>query len=161
MENKIIGTLTFKKFTGEKLDNVPEYVKNYVEEHKLDNVEIMIGTDSQNKGSRTIYSTVIVMYTPGHGGHCIFRRWKTPKEKVRQVRLLKEVEESLNIANELVENGCPRPKYIDIDINPNPKYKSNEVFQTAKGWIESMGYEVRFKTLAPLVTSVADWLVRS
>ena len=161
MENKIIGTLTFKKFTGEKLDNVPEYVKNYVEEHKLDNVEIMIGTDSQNKGSRTIYSTVIVMYTPGHGGHCIFRRWKKHKEKVRQVRLLKEVEESLNIANELVENGCPRPKYIDIDINPNPKYKSNEVFQTAKGWVESMGYEVRFKTLAPLVTSVADWLVRS
>lgn len=161
MGQKVIGTLTFKKFTGEKLDNVPEYVKNYVEEHKLDNVEIMIGTDSQNKGSRTIYSTVIVMYTPGHGGHCIFRRWKTPKEKVRQVRLLKEVEESLNIANELVENDCPRPKYIDIDINPNPKYKSNEVFQTAKGWIESMGYEVRFKTLAPLVTSVADWLVRS
>lgn len=161
MGQKVIGTLTFKKFTGEKLDNVSEYVKNYVEEHKLDNVEIMIGTDSQNKGSRTIYSTVIVMYTPGHGGHCIFRRWKTPKEKVRQVRLLKEVEESLNIANELVENDCPRPKYIDIDINPNPKYKSNEVFQTAKGWIESMGYEVRFKTLAPLVTSVADWLVRS
>lgn len=161
MGQKVIGTLTFKKFTGEKLDNVSEYVKNYVEEHKLDNVEIMIGTDSQNKGSRTIYSTVIVMYTPGHGGHCIFRRWKTPKEKVRQVRLLKEVEESLNIANELVENGCPSPKYIDIDINPNPKYKSNEVFQTAKGWIESMGYEVRFKTLAPLVTSVADWLVRS
>lgn len=161
MGQKVIGTLTFKKFTGEKLDNVSEYVKNYVEEHKLDNIEIMIGTDSQNKGSKTIYSTVIVMYTPGHGGHCIFRRWKTPKEKIRQVRLLKEVEESLNIANELVENGCPKPKYIDIDINPNPKYKSNEVFQTAKGWIESMGYEVRFKTLAPLVTSVADWLVRS
>ena len=50
--------------------------------------------------------------------------------------------------------------YIDIDINPNPKFKSNEVYQAAKGWIESMGYEVRFKTVAPLVTSAADWLVR-
>ena len=28
-------------------------------------------------------------------------------------------------------------------------------------WVESMGYEVRFKTLAPLVTTVADWLVKS
>ena len=156
----MLGTISFKKFNGEKLENVSEYVKNYCEEHKELPIEIMIGTDSQNKGSKTIYSTVIVLYNPGHGGHCIFKRWKTPKEKVRQIRLLKEVEESINIANELVSNGCQKPKYIDIDINPNPKYKSNEVFQTAKGWIESMGYEVRYKTLAALVTSAADWLVR-
>lgn len=157
----MIGTMTFKKFTGEKLENVGEYVKNYIKEHFPDNIEIMIGTDSQNKGRNTIYSTVIVLYTPGHGGHCIFKRWKTPKERIRQVRLLKEVEESINVANDLVATGCPKPKYIDIDINPNPKYKSNEVFQTAKGWVESMGYEVRFKTLAPIVTSVADWLVKA
>lgn len=157
---RTIGTVTFKKFTGEKLEDYSTYVKNYINEHKSENIEIMVGTDSQNKGRNTVYSTVIVLYTPGHGGHCIFRRWKTDKEKVRQVRLLKEVEESLNTANELVEKGCPKPKYIDIDINPNPKYKSNEVYSTARGWVESMGYEVRFKTIAPLVTSVADWLVK-
>ena len=157
----MIGTMTFKKFTGEKLENVGEYVKNYIKEHLPDNIEIMIGTDSQNKGRNTIYSTVIVLYTPGHGGHCIFKRWKTPKERIRQVRLLKEVEESINVANELVATGCPKPKYIDIDINPNPKYKSNEVFQTAKGWVESMGYEVRFKTLGAMATCAADWLVKA
>lgn len=156
----MIGTMTFKKFSGERLENVSDYVKNYLKEHISENIEILIGTDSQNKGHSTTYSTVIVLYTPGHGGHCIFRRWKTPKERVRQIRLLKEVEESINIANELVENGCPKPKYIDIDINPNPKFKSNEVYSTAKGWVESMGYEVRFKTIAPLVTSAADWLVK-
>jgi len=157
---KTIGTITFKKFTGEKLENLTDYIKNYIQESG-GNIEIIIGTDSQNKGRYTTYSTVIVLYTPGHGGHCIFRRWKTQKETIRQVRLLKEVEESINIANELVENGCPRPKYIDLDINPNPKYKSNEVYTTAKGWVESMGYDVRFKTLAPLVTTVADWIVKS
>lgn len=156
----MIGTMNFKKFSGEKLENVYEYVKNYCEEHKNDNIEIIIGTDSQNRGQKTVYSTVIVLYTPGHGGHCVFKRWKTPKEKVRQVRLLKEVEESINTANALVENGCNNPKFIDIDINPNPKYKSNEVYQTAKGWVESLGYEVRFKTLAPVVTAAADWLVK-
>ena len=158
--NKIVGTVSFKKFTGEKLENVAEYVKKYCDEHKNVDIEILIGTDSQNKARHTTYSTVIVLYTPSHGGHCIFKRWKTPKETVRQVRLLKEVEESLNTANELVEAGCKKPKYIDIDINTNPKFKSNEVYQAAKGWIESMGYEVRFKTVAPLVTSAADWLVR-
>lgn len=159
MEN-LIGTLSFKKFNGEKLLNVFDYIKNYISERKEDNIEIIIGTDSQNKGSRTIYSTVIVLYTPGHGGHCIFKRWKTKKEKVRQVRLLNEVEESINIANALVDAGCPKPKYIDVDINPNPRFKSYEVYQTAKGWVESLGYEVRFKTIAPLVTSAADWLVK-
>ena len=99
------------------------------------------------------------MYTPGHGGHCIFKRWKTSRERVRQVRLLKEVEESINIANELREAGLTI-KYVDLDINPNPKFKSYEVYQTAKGWVESMGYNVRFKTIAPLVTSVADWIVK-
>ena len=155
---KTIGTVTFKKFTGEKLPSITEYIKEYTREH--DGVEIIVGTDSQNKGHNTTYSTVIVLYTPGHGGHCIFRRWKTPKERVRQVRLLKEVEESINLANELKEAGL-NIKYIDLDINPNPKFKSNEVFQTAKGWVESVGFEVRFKTIAPLVTSVADWLVKA
>ena len=122
--NKIVGTVSFKKFTGEKLENVAEYVKKYCDEHKNVDIEILIGTDSQNKARHTTYSTVIVLYTPSHGGHCIFKRWKTPKETVRQVRLLKEVEESLNTANELVEAGCKKPKYIDIDINP--KYLFNE-----------------------------------
>jgi len=156
---KPVGTVTFKKFSGEKLSNISDYINEYIKNNN--EIEIIIGTDSQNKGRNTTYSTVVVLYTPGHGGHCIFRRWKTPKETVRQVRLLKEVEESINLANELVENGCPKPKYIDLDINPNPKFKSNEVYQAAKGWVESMGYEVRFKTLAPLVTTVADWLVKA
>ena len=158
---KTLGTVTFKKFTGEKLINVSDYVKKYIDEHKDNKIQIIIGTDSQNRGRNTVYSTVIVLCTPGHGGHCIFRRWKTEKERVRQVRLLKEVEESINIANELVENGCPKPEYIDIDINPNPKFKSNEVYTTAKGWVESLGYQVRFKTLGAIATYAADWLVKA
>lgn len=159
---KTVGTVDFKKFTGEKLLSVSDYVKQYVTKHsKNGGIDIIIGTDSQNRGRHTVYSTVIALYTQGHGAHCIFRRWRTDKERIRQVRLLKEVEESINLANDLTEAGCPRPKYIDIDINPNPQFKSNEVYQTAKGWVESMGYEVRFKTIAPLVTCVADWLVKS
>ena len=157
----MIGTISFKKFTGEKLGNVSDYVKQYIEDHKHENIEIIIGTDSQNRGRNTVYSTVIVLANPGHGGHCIFRRWKTDKERVRQVRLLKEVEESINLANELVEAGCPKPKYIDIDINPNPQFKSYEVYQAGKGWVESSGYEVRCKTLGAMATCAADWLVKA
>lgn len=162
MEKKLktVGTMDFKKFSGTHLENFTDYIKNYIKDNESTNIEIIIGTDSQNKGDKTKYSTVIVLYNPGHGGHCIFRRWHTPRERVKNVRLLKEVEESINVANQIVEAGLPKPKYIDLDINPNPKFKSYEVYQTAKGWIESLGYDVRFKTIAPLVTTAADWLVR-
>lgn len=153
------GMVHFKKFSGAELDNVAQYIKDYIKENK--ETEIIIGTDSQNKNNYTKWSTVIVLYNPGHGGHCIFKRWRTNKEKVKNVRLLKEVEESINTANELVEAGLPKPKYIDLDINPNPKFKSYEVYQAAKGWVESVGYNVRFKTIAPLVTTAADWIVKS
>lgn len=155
----MIGTLDFKKCSGEKIENIIEYVREYVEAHPT--VEIMVGTDSQNRGSKTVYSTVIALYIPGNGAHCIFKRWKTPKETVRNTRLMNEVQASLEVAEELVNAGIKKPAYIDIDINPSPRYKSNEVFQAAKGWVEGSGYEVRFKTFGPLVTTFADWLVRS
>lgn len=155
----MVGTFTFKKISGEVLDEVESYVKTYCDEHK--GTEIMIGTDSQNKGGKTVYSTVIAMYNPGHGAHCIFKRWRTDRERVRNTRLMNEVAASIETAEKLVKFGCPRPKYIDIDINPNPKYKSNEVYSSAKGWAEGMGYEVRFKRLGPLVTTFADWIVKT
>jgi predicted RNase H-related nuclease YkuK (DUF458 family) len=49
---------------------------------------------------------------------------------------------------------------IDIDLNPDPKYKSNEVFRQAVGLVEGMGYEVRYKTLGPIATYAADHLVK-
>lgn len=156
----MIADIQFKKFNSEILTNVLEYVQNYIKEMNVPNMEIIVGTDSQNRGQNTIYSTVIALYNPGHGAHCIYRKWKEKKEHVRSVRLLHEVEVSLNIAEKLREAGV-KINYVDIDINPNPKFKSNEVYQTAKGWVESMGYEVRYKTLCPLVTSAADWIVKA
>jgi len=154
----MIGTFTFKKFNNQKIESVEEYVKNYCTTHK--NIEIMVGTDSQNKGQKTHYSTVIAMYEPGHGAHCIFKRWNTPRERVRNTRLMNEVAASIETAESIKENSGIKPKYIDIDINPNPKFKSNEVYAAAKGWIEGLGYEVRFKTFGPLVTTMADWIVK-
>ena len=47
-----------------------------------------------------------------------------------------------------------------MDLNPDPKYKSNEVFRQAVGMVEGMGYNVRYKTLGPIATYCADHLVK-
>lgn len=147
----------FKKIDGKKIESVTNYVMDYIKDNP--NTEILIGSDSQNRGDFTNFSTVIAMYEPGHGAHCIYERWKTPRERIRQKRLLKEVEASINTADMLKQNGI-KIKYIDIDINRNARFKSSEVFSTAKGWVEGSGYECRWKTLGPLITTMADYLVK-
>ena len=148
----------FKKFGGEGIEDVVDYVRNYLSQYQ--DVEVMVGTDSQNRGDITTYCTIIAMYRPGKGGHCIYRKWKTKKVTVRSVRLLSEVWASVEVANLLRDSGVVI-KYIDIDINPNPKFKSYEVYSSAKGMIGGLGYECRCKTFIPLVTSMADWVVKS
>lgn len=149
---------TFRKFNGDKIVSVENYIREYVSTHE--NIEILVGTDSQNRGDFTVYSTVIALYSPGRGAHCIFKRWREQRERVRSTRLLNEVWASLACAEDLKKNGIKKIKYIDIDINPSPRFKSNEVFASAKGMIEGMGYEVRFKTFGPLVTTMADYVVK-
>ena len=147
----------FKKFDNKKIKDVIEYVKDYI--LKYPETEILIGSDSQTEKGFTTYCTVIVMYRPGKGGHCIYRKWKVKKVTVDSTRLLSEVWASVEVSNMLKDSGISI-KYIDIDINPDPKYKSHVVYSGAKGLVEGMGYTCRAKTLAPRATSVADWIVK-
>jgi predicted RNase H-related nuclease YkuK (DUF458 family) len=151
-------TMKYKRLYGkEELDLIP-YVKNYLNENH--NVQILIGCDSQNQGEHTTYAVVVALYRSGKGAHVLYRRWKTKREHVRNVRLLNEVWYAIETAEALREAGIPKPKWIDIDLNPDPKYKSNEVFRQAVGLVEGMGYEVRYKTLGPIATYAADHLVK-
>jgi predicted RNase H-related nuclease YkuK (DUF458 family) len=150
--------MKFKKlYQKDEFELVP-YMKEYLKEHT--DVDILIGCDSQNFTDRTIYAIVVAMHTPGKGAHVIFRRWKADKEPTRSIRLLNEVWYAIEAAEELKAAGLPKVKFIDIDINPDPKFKSNEVFRQAVGLVEGMGYSCRFKSLGPVATYAADHLVK-
>ena len=134
------------------------YIKEWLE--KKPNVEILIGCDSQNFSDKTIYAIVVALYDKGKGAHVLYNRWKTQREPTRNVRLLNEVWYAVEVAEHLKNAGLPKVKWIDIDINPDPKYKSNEVLRQAVGLVEGMGYSVRYKTLGPIATYAADHLVK-
>jgi predicted RNase H-related nuclease YkuK (DUF458 family) len=144
-------------YDGRQVDLI-SYIKNYLS--KKDNIEILIGCDSQNFSDRTVYAIVIALYDKGKGAHVLYRRWRTGVEPTRSTRLLNEVWYAVEAAEYLKAAGLPKVRWIDIDINPDPKYKSNEVFRQAVGLIEGMGYEVRYKTLGPIATYAADHLVK-
>ena len=147
----------FKTTNGVKVDPV-KYVKDYLAEH--DDIHIFVGCDSQNYGKTTVYATVIVLYASGKGGHIIYEKERCPREQVRAIHLMNEVWKAVNLANDLCEAGVPKPDYIDIDINPNQKYKSNEVFNAAVGIVEGYGYRCRYKSLGQIATWCADAIVR-
>lgn len=156
----------FKKFTGEKIPNFEEYVKNVLVANP--NTEIIVGTDSQNRGSRTYYSTVIAMYYKdktgqGHGAHCIYSKWYVMRDKTSTKlpfeRLTNEVVVSLQVADALTSAGIS-VEYIDIDINPDPEFESNKIYAALKGMVIGSGYKCRWKTLGPLITTMADYVVK-
>jgi predicted RNase H-related nuclease YkuK (DUF458 family) len=149
----------FQTLSGKRIDNVVEYIRNYLSEREY--VDILVGADSQSFNNfKTVYGVVIALYEKGKGAHVICSKETEPIEKNIQVRLLSEVWKSIEIAEFLKDNGLPKPKYIDIDLNPDPKFKSNQVLRQAIGLVEGMGYQVRCKNLGAMVTYAANHLVR-
>lgn len=152
--------MKFRKMNNGEQFELLEYVNSYLNGN--DNMEILVGCDSQNKGDNTIYAVVVALYHKGKGAHVIFRKWKVQRERVRSVRLLNEVWFALETAEYLKNNGVSQGvTYIDIDLNPDPRYKSNEVFRQAVGMVEGMGYKCRFKSFGTMSTYAADNLVKN
>lgn len=149
----------FRTVQGKTIE-LTDYIKNYLKEHP--GIQIIIGSDSQNYSQNTVYVTAVILYDPGHGGHVIYEKERLPIERTRSVRLMNEVWRSVETANHICDAGLPKPEYIDIDINSNPRFKSNEVFDSARGLVEGMGYKCRSKNLnlSSVATCTADHIIR-
>lgn len=66
----------------------------------------------------------------------------------------------MDAAQTIMDLGFEKPDFIDIDLNPDPKYKSNSVLRSAIGMIESLGIVPRYKTKSPWAISIADYLCK-
>lgn len=154
--------MEFLKFDKKTKVDLVKYVNEYLENHDEGTIDIIVGTDSQIRGKETVFCTVVALYNVGHGAHCIFRKWSTRRFRQEELdrRLMKEVEASLDVAQEIKYNCWENPKSIDLDINPEEAAGSNIVYQAAVGYVKGMGYEPRFKTMGPLITTLADWVVK-
>jgi len=148
----------FKTMGGKPIENLIEYIENYILEH--DNVEILVGTDSQRYSKEIVYGTVIVLYRKGKGGHVLCSKDKVKVEPALSVKLINETMKSIEVAEYLRENGIGMVSYIDIDLNPDPKYASNTMLRSAIGMVEGYGYKVRAKHNGAMATITADHLVR-
>ena len=148
----------FKTLVSNNKIELISYIKDYVE--KYPNTEILIGCDSQNRKRETIYAIVVGLYQKGKGAHVLYSRFTVPRERENTVRLLNEVWFSVEVAEAIKNELEIKATWIDIDLNPDPKYKSNQALTSAVGIVTGMGYNVRHKGNSPVMTYAADHLVK-
>jgi len=146
----------FKKTNGEKV-NVVEHTLAQLKESPT--ITIHIGTDSQNMGDSTVYSTVIAYRFGNRGVHYIVHRQKIPKIGDIWTRLWKEAEMSIETAEWLTQQINVSVQ-IDMDYNGDEEYKSNRLISAAKGWANSLGYKVNVKPNNQIATRAADYCCR-
>jgi predicted RNase H-related nuclease YkuK (DUF458 family) len=148
----------FKTLSGRNQVDLISYIKEYRVNHP--NFEILVGCDSQNRRKETIYAIVIGLYNPGKGAHVLYSRFTVPREKDNVTRLINEVWFSVEVAEQIRIELNVRAKFIDIDLNPDPRFKSNAALTSAVGIVTGMGYAVRHKGHSPMMTYAADNLVK-
>lgn len=142
----------FKTIKGENV-NVVQHTLKVLKEHP--NVQIHIGTDSQNMGRITSYSTVIAYRMGTKGVHYIASRQRIPIINDMWTKLWKEAEMSIEVAQWLTEQINVRVE-IDMDYNGDEDHKSHKLISAAKGWANSLGYKVNVKPDNQIATRAAD-----
>jgi predicted RNase H-related nuclease YkuK (DUF458 family) len=148
----------FKTLVSNKQVELIQYIKDYVSQYP--DIEILVGCDSQNRKRETIYAIVVGLYRQGKGAHVLYSRFNVLRERENTVRLLNEVWFSVEVAEAIKKEVGITVKWIDIDLNPDPKFKSNQALTSAVGIVTGMGYNVRHKGNSPVMTYAADQLVK-
>lgn len=157
----------FKKVDHTKIEDLEGYIYTILSSDKTalagDKFQVSIGTDSlfSPKGSHWVatYMTTIAFTYGNMGTHLIFRKdnisgkWDNKLDLF--TRLWREVEMSADLAT-WIKTTCNFSVDVHLDINPNPKYKSNILFNAAEGYIKSLGFNVELKPDSAIASCAAD-----
>lgn len=132
-----------------------------------DSSSIYIGCDSlrRKRGKNkfvAIYSVVVILHMDTKHGAKMFHFTETvPDYGTMRMRLLTEVDYTRRVAAEVLEVSGQRHIEIHLDLNTDPKHKSNCAVDEAIGWIWGcFGFAPMLKPNAPAATCAADHIVR-
>jgi uncharacterized protein len=109
------------------------------------------------------YSTVVVLHiNSGNGCSLWHNSIILPDYGNLKQRLMTEVQHAIDCATEILEVIGKRPLSIHLDLNADPKHKSNVAVKEALGYVRGMtGLEAEIKPDAFAATYAADHAVRN
>jgi uncharacterized protein len=143
----------------ETLDQAAEFISRQSEETK-----IYIGTDSKRKLAfpkvyNVIFTTVIICHIDGSKGCKVFADVELKRDYRGdiQARLLEEVDRAIQCHQGIKYSVGDREIQIHLDINSNPRYKSNSVAKAAQGWVKGVcGIDAVLKPHSFAASTAAD-----
>jgi len=125
-------------------------------------LKVCIGTDSQVKGNRTEFATVVVFIRKGKGGFMYIQPETSTQKFSVKGRMLREVAKSIDVAYTLAPlfTRFGVDMEVHADINTNPAFKSNDALKEAMGYIMGMGFAFKAKPNAFASSSCANKVVQ-
>jgi len=108
------------------------------------------------------YSTVIVLHRDSrHGCKIFYNSVDLPDYKNLKQRLMTEVSHAVEAATEIVDYLGNRSLSIHLDLNPDPRHKSNVAVKEALGWVQgALGITAEVKPNSWAASHCADHAVR-
>lgn len=126
---------------------------------------VYIGSDSirykREDGWYAKYSTVIILHKDSKHGCSLWYDTVILKDfnNLRH-RLLTEASFAINAAVEIIPVIGNRKLEVHLDLNPNPKYKSNIAVTEALGYVKGFGIDAKIKPYSFAATHCADFMAR-
>lgn len=145
----------FRTVDGKRVDPTLHCV-DVLDKHE--NVKVYVGTDSINSKQFTTYCSVIAFRYGHSGAHFIYNKESIPKIKDKYLRLWREVELSVEIANHLRTFNIPI-EMIELDLNSDKKWMSNSVVGSGVGYCVGFGYKANIKPEEQVATRAADHIL--
>lgn len=161
------------KVNGELIEDLEGYIYSYLSENGYDTIQLMIGTDGVSysnresdentakgiKASTLKLLSVLCFVKPGKGAHVIKRAERqtfnyriTTAEKLNA-----EVNKTYQLAMYLKELNVKFE--VHLDLNPNQNYESFNVYNTIKGFFESLDIPTSYKPDSPAASAAADYYI--
>ena len=128
---------------------------------------VYVGSDSIRFKKQGVwyarYSTVVILHIDSKHGCKLFHSSETHRDygNMKQ-RLLTEVGYTVNLALELLDTIGNRHLEVHLDLNANPKHKSNVAVKEGLGYVHGQlpGVQVEIKPNGWAASACADHLVR-
>ena len=154
----------WRRFSGDPvlLPIRDEVERMIVREQALGNkLKICIGTDSEVRGAKVEFATVIVLLREKKGGVMLINSYNLRQKMGIKERMLLEVSRSIDISYKLCDLLDKYNVELEVhaDINTDPQFRSNVALNEAMGYILSMGFAFKAKPYAFASSSCADKMV--
>lgn len=136
--------------------DMPEVIKA-IQESSME-TKVYVGADSKRVKKKVVYVTVVVLHYDGNKGGKIFKEISVePWYGNIKGRLMNEVYKAIGVAYQLTDHLQGRPFEIHLDLNPDPKHKSNVAVKEAVGYVlGTFGFKPKLKPEAWCGSAVAD-----